>query len=369
MKGCSWMPEDKKTILEVIVSMINVKLTIVVLIICALVVGICLYSIFRKDKNKGKKPYKILGMFSIIAILDIPFLINELYKYGTTVDNPYITMWKAESVLNFYGTLLAFIGTVSLGLVAYRQNKKANQTNGKLALLTEQANSLTEQANQLNIELNQRNIKMAVRPCIIINRLSSKYTGNPFLVMAATLSHQQIEDDFIPIGENTTLNYNESEIDSFYFLVSPNILTFRHELTEEQEGKIKEKYKAITDDKGCKMIVEDILYCPFKLFSVGNGSAVNVTLRFYKENKFGDYNYDVMNYAVSLKNNIEYTLGFYIEKPSQCIGNYFLLIEYYDVLNNKYSQTQRLYIKKPHEEENSEVIVEFDLEIKQQEEI
>lgn len=312
----------------------------------------------------------LLGVVMIAIIIAIPFIINETYKYGLTSENPYITMWGAEDVLSFYGSFLAFIGTVSLGLVAYKQNEKANKTNEKLAQLTEQANGLTEQSNQLNIELNQRNIKMAVRPCIIINRLSSKYTGNPFLVMAAAaLSPQPAEEDFIPVGENTALDYNESEISSFFFLLSPNILSFRHELTQQQQVKINEKFKATkTSDKGSKMIVEDILYCPFNMLSVGNGAAVNVSLRLYKENKLGDVNYDVMNYAVSLKNNIEYTLGFYIEKPSECIGNYYLLIEYYDVLNNKYSQTQRLHIKKPHEEGRSEVAVEFDLEIKQQEE-
>ena len=36
-------------------------------------------------------------------------------------------MWGTEDVLNFYGTFLSFIGTVSLGAIALWQNKKANE--------------------------------------------------------------------------------------------------------------------------------------------------------------------------------------------------------------------------------------------------
>lgn len=65
-------------------------------------------------------------------------MINETYKDGLTSENPYITMWGAEDVLNFYGTFLAFIGTVSLGFVAYKQNEKANAISDRLLRIEEE---------------------------------------------------------------------------------------------------------------------------------------------------------------------------------------------------------------------------------------
>lgn len=54
--------------------------------------------------------------------------------------NPYITMWGTEDVLNFYGTFLSFIGTVSLGAIALWQNKKANEINMRILKLEELSN-------------------------------------------------------------------------------------------------------------------------------------------------------------------------------------------------------------------------------------
>ena len=67
-------------------------------------------------------------IFGLIFIISIPFLINELYKTG----GGYITMWGAEDVLTFYGSLLAFMGTVGLGALALRQNVTANEISKRM---------------------------------------------------------------------------------------------------------------------------------------------------------------------------------------------------------------------------------------------
>lgn len=125
------MSEEKKTFLEVMISWIGVKFTSIILVICVFTILVCLFNILRKDKNKQKKPYKTLGIFSLIAILDIPLLINELYKHGLNIENTYTTMWGAEAVLSFYGAFLAFIGTTTLGIITIIQNNRATDISKK----------------------------------------------------------------------------------------------------------------------------------------------------------------------------------------------------------------------------------------------
>lgn len=67
-------------------------------------------------------------------ILSIPFIINESYKCS----DGYITMWGADTVLSFYGSFLAFLGTVTLGIVAYLQNRQINNINTRLLKLQTQ---------------------------------------------------------------------------------------------------------------------------------------------------------------------------------------------------------------------------------------
>ena len=48
-------------------------------------------------KKQLAKPRTYIILF--VATLVIPFVINELYKWGQASDFGYITMWKAEDVL------------------------------------------------------------------------------------------------------------------------------------------------------------------------------------------------------------------------------------------------------------------------------
>ena len=71
-----------------------------------------------------------LILFFIVTLI-VPFAINELYKVGSG----YITKWEAADVLSFYGSYLAFIGTVIFGVVAIYQNQKLHQLNMELLKL------------------------------------------------------------------------------------------------------------------------------------------------------------------------------------------------------------------------------------------
>lgn len=67
----------------------------------------------------------LLAGFIIILI---PFIINESYKSGTG----YITLWDAADMLSFYGSILSFLGTIVLGIIAVSQSRQANRLSEKM---------------------------------------------------------------------------------------------------------------------------------------------------------------------------------------------------------------------------------------------
>lgn len=72
-------------------------------------------------KNKRKIIYTVsLAICLILISFVIPIVINESYKKG----EGYITVWSGADVLSFYGALIGAIGTIILGIVAWRQNER-----------------------------------------------------------------------------------------------------------------------------------------------------------------------------------------------------------------------------------------------------
>jgi len=98
-------------------------------------------------KKQLTKPRTYIILF--IASLVIPFVINGLYKCGLTCDDPYITMWRAEDVLSFFGDYLSFFGTIILGAVAVFQTEKANEKTDDANTIATNALEQAERSNQL----------------------------------------------------------------------------------------------------------------------------------------------------------------------------------------------------------------------------
>ncbi|MEG3007338.1 MAG: hypothetical protein RR806_07705 [Oscillospiraceae bacterium] len=89
-----------------------------------------------KDKKALYKKWwlYLLGVVMIAIMIAIPFIINMSYKYGLTIENPIITMWGAEDVLNFYGTLLGAISTI-IAVVATILYTTKSEINRRLSLV------------------------------------------------------------------------------------------------------------------------------------------------------------------------------------------------------------------------------------------
>ena len=79
----------------------------------------------------SKTKYIISGIILVVLTLGIAIAVNESYK----VTNGYVTLWQPADALDFYGSYLAFLGTVVLGAVAVHQSKKAHSLNEQLQKL------------------------------------------------------------------------------------------------------------------------------------------------------------------------------------------------------------------------------------------
>lgn len=80
--------------------------------------------------KKISKILLIILAFCFIVFL-IPLLINVLFKYDFEI--PLLqSEWTAGDALNFYGSILTFLGTIVLGAISVWQTKKANSMSEKI---------------------------------------------------------------------------------------------------------------------------------------------------------------------------------------------------------------------------------------------
>lgn len=75
----------------------------------------------------------VVTIITLILILGIPYIINELYMKN----EGYTTLWEAKDVLSFYGSVLSFIGTCVLGALSLYQNKLYKEENEKAQKMQE----------------------------------------------------------------------------------------------------------------------------------------------------------------------------------------------------------------------------------------
>jgi len=81
-----------------------------------------------------KKKHLIIMFLIILAIVVlIPICINSAYYIGSIEKVNQNTYFSASDMLIYCGTILAFIGTIALGLVSWSQNNNANKINKQLS--------------------------------------------------------------------------------------------------------------------------------------------------------------------------------------------------------------------------------------------
>ena len=90
--------------------------------------------------------FSIVVMLLTIVII-IPIIINEAYKTG----EGYYTVWNGADVLAFYGSIMSFIGTAFISIIALYQNKKFKEENDKTQKRTEEISIRANELNSINI--------------------------------------------------------------------------------------------------------------------------------------------------------------------------------------------------------------------------
>lgn len=70
----------------------------------------------------------IVIIIIVVIIIGIPFLINLLFKISAPNDI-FVAEWDASAFLQYYGTVLAFLSTTFLGILALWQNRIIQKNN------------------------------------------------------------------------------------------------------------------------------------------------------------------------------------------------------------------------------------------------
>ncbi len=87
--------------------------------------------------NWLKKHKILMGLLSIVIILGVPLAIHILFKINSGI--PFFEAeWTAGEALGYYGSILSFIGTVVLGILALYQNRLIKEESDKREQIMEQ---------------------------------------------------------------------------------------------------------------------------------------------------------------------------------------------------------------------------------------
>ena len=72
----------------------------------------------------------------VASVLVVPLIINESYKNNSG----YMTLWDANDLLSYFGTVISAVGTIFIGIIAIKQSNRANDISDRL-LKIQEANS------------------------------------------------------------------------------------------------------------------------------------------------------------------------------------------------------------------------------------
>jgi len=211
----------------------------------------------RKNKKDIKwffamgKPWYMkwwLWLCMLIIVLSIPIIINELYKFGNSTGRGYITLWDAKDALAFYGSFLAFIGTISLGVLALHQNQVFKDENEKMNRKLMQAQifsscafykvgscrvNVNEDEGTFQIVVYLKNIGKAVAICTIPYEFefsrygykTEKHTQDIFLQVCDTAHTNVLSEGIIDFVTDSISLKMISEQDVFYAHMTLSIVS------------------------------------------------------------------------------------------------------------------------------------------------
>ena len=241
----------------------------------------------------------LLGLGAVIVLVGGPFLINECYKKGTG----YITLWGADDMLAYYGTVIAaIVGVLGVYLTVCVSNK--------------------------NYRDDARN---RILPYIAINVMNIRQP-DPFLQGLG-------EEDYAMMGNDPIIEQSlEGKAwNHLYFVIDgKGKIRVAEQLSDDESEKLKETAVTWIRAKDGKMYIRDadVVSMPFVMDNIGNGAAKNLRMSFSYLNSKQFFKTEII-----LKPNERFYVHIFSEIEFKTIeGDYVFSVYYEDISGNEYEQ-------------------------------
>lgn len=251
--------------------------------------------------NGEKKFWKwvLLGLGAVVVLVGGPFLINECYKKGTG----YITLWDADDMLAYYGTVIAaIVGVLGVYLTVCVSNK--------------------------NYRDDARN---RILPYIAINVMNIR---QPDLFLQGLG-----EEDYAMMGNDPIIEQSlEGKAwNHLYFVIDgKGKIRVAEQLSDDESEKLEETAVTWIRAKDGKMYIRDadVVSMPFVMDNIGNGAAKNLRMSFSYLNSKQFFKTEII-----LKPNERFYVHIFSEKEFKTIeGDYVFSVYYEDISGNEYEQ-------------------------------
>lgn len=263
----------------------------------------------KEEKHQPKRPnctmmdtwlkVILLVLAVLVVSVGVPFLINECYEKGTG----YITVWNANDVLSYYGTILAaVIGVLGVYLTVWVSNK--------------------------NYRDDARN---RILPYIAINVMNIRQP-DPFLQGLGAEDYAMMGND--PIIEQSLEGKAWNHL---YFVIDgKGKIRVAEQLSDDESERLKETAVTWIRAKDGKMYIRDadVVSMPFVMDNIGNGVAKNLRMSFSYLNSKQFFKTEII-----LKPNERFYIHIFSEKGFEIVqGEYVFSIYYEDISGNEYEQ-------------------------------
>lgn len=186
---------------------------------------------FKWMKNHNKISMGVIIFLFLFFIIIMPFILDKIY-YLTTPCDFFKLGYSVDNILEYYGAILTFIGTLSLGIITVYQNymsqKKTYEINNLTLELQKKSMAMAEQnyeKEKLN-EITKRAPKFELR--------NSCYNGN-YMNICALLKN--VSNNFVSGIKSISL---EAVYESNYIVLASNkVKSEALSLSPGQEIKIE----------------------------------------------------------------------------------------------------------------------------------
>lgn len=251
-----------------------------------------------KHNHSGYRLCLLIAFFLFVII--IPLAINWAYRQPALFDC-FAVDWNVEDALAFYGTILAAIATV-FGVY--------------LSILYAQENYRKDERNR-------------IAPYLALTHIREKSKYNLFSDFGFDRRDKQQEDA-------ADEYYQEYRLDRVYIILQKDEIVFKDKLTKEQESILLHS-GTVWEQNGSafSLVAKEYISLAFDVDNVGNGAAIDFKLEFSKKDCPNPK--AVSFYTLREKDSVYFHLFSEVADDS-VFGDYILKFQYYDILNNRYTQ-------------------------------